>query len=81
MCSPWVLACTATKILKLRDSETNYVRSSIFYPVRTVERNSLESFWDFGMFCLLYIHINNNKFTYDEFQTEKFEFIIFNMFS
>ena len=50
------------------------------YPSRAVESNSLRSFWNFGIFCLLYIHINNNKFTYDKFKTAKFGFSIFDMF-
>ena len=28
------------------------------YPIRTVENNSLRLFWNFGIFCLLYIHVN-----------------------
>ena len=35
------------------------------YPSRTVETNSLRIFWNFCISCLLYIHINNNKFTYN----------------
>ena len=31
------------------------------------------------MFCLLYIHINNNKFTYDKFKSAKFGFSIVDM--
>ena len=33
------------------------------YPSRTVESKSLRLFCNFNIFCLLYIHINNNKFT------------------
>ena len=50
------------------------------YPSRTVESDSLRLFWNFCIFCLLYIHINNNKFTYDKFKTVKFGFSILNMF-
>ena len=39
------------------------------YPSRTVESNSIRSFWNCSIFYLLYIHINNNKFTYDEFKS------------
>ena len=28
----------------------------------TLESKSLGSFWNFSIFCLLYIHINNNKY-------------------
>ena len=38
------------------------------YPTRTVESNSLRLFWKLCIFCLLYIHINNNKFTYWQIQ-------------
>ena len=31
------------------------------YPSRTVESNSLRLFWNFCIFCLLYIHINNKN--------------------
>ena len=51
------------------------------YPSRTVESNSLCLFWNFCIFCLLYIHINNNKFTYDKFKSAKFGLSIFDMFS
>ena len=34
----------------------------------------------FGLFCLLYIHINNNKFTNGKFKTAKFRFSILDMF-
>ena len=47
------------------------------YPSRTVESNTLRLYWNFSIFCLLYIHINNNKFTYDKFKTAKFGFSIF----
>ena len=50
--------------------------SVLDYPSRTVESKSLRLFWNFGIFCLLYIHINNKKFTYDKFKTEKFGFSI-----
>ena len=49
------------------------------YPSRTVESNSLRLFWNFCIFCLLYIHINNNKFTYDKFKRAKFGFSILDM--
>ena len=49
------------------------------YPSRTVGSNSLRSFWNFIIFCLLYIHINNNKFAYDKFKTAKFGFSMFDM--
>ena len=49
------------------------------YPCRTVESNSLRLFWNFGIFCLLYIHINNNRFTYDKFKSAKFGFSIVDM--
>ena len=49
------------------------------YPSRTVESNSLRLFWNFCIFCLLDIHINN-KFTYDKFKSAKFGFSIFDMF-
>ena len=39
------------------------------HPSRTVESNSLRSFWNFSIFCLLYFHINNNKFSYDKFKS------------
>ena len=40
------------------------------YPSRTVESKQLSTIiLDFGIFCLLYIHINNSKFTYDNFKT------------
>ena len=48
----------------------------ISVPSRTVESNSLRSFWNFCIFCLLYTHINNNKFTYDKFKSAKFGFSI-----
>ena len=49
------------------------------YPSRTVESNSLRSFRNFTISCLLYTHINNNKFTCDKFRTAKFS--TFDMFS
>ena len=50
------------------------------YPRRIVESKSLRLFCNFGLFCLLYIHINNNKFTYDKFKNAKFGFSILDMF-
>ena len=50
------------------------------YPSRTVESNSLRLFWNLCIFCLLYIHMNNNKFTYDKFKSAKFGFSILDMF-
>ena len=50
------------------------------YPSKTVESKSLRLFCNFGLFCLLYIHINNNKFTYDKFKSAKFGFSILDMF-
>ena len=38
---------------------------------------SLRLFWNFNIFCLLYIHINNIKFTYDKLESVKFGFSIF----
>ena len=49
-------------------------------PSTTVENNSLRSFWNFSILCLLYIHINNNKFAYDKFKSAKFGFSILDMF-
>ena len=49
------------------------------YPSRIVESNSLRLFWNFCIFCLLYIHINDNKFTYDKFKSAKFGFSILDM--
>ena len=51
------------------------------YPSRTVESNSLRLFWNFSISCLIYIHINNIKFTYDKFKTGKFRFSVFDIFS
>ena len=48
---------------------------------KTVDCKSLRLFWNFILSCLLYIHINNNKFTYDKFKTTKFAFSKFDMFS
>ena len=51
---------------------SNVVNNIIFgigvpdYPSRTIESNSQRLFWNFCIFCLLYIHIDNNKFTYDK---------------
>ena len=50
------------------------------YPNRTVESKSLRLFCNFGVFCLFYIHINNNEFTYDKFKSTKFGFSILDMF-
>ena len=50
------------------------------YPGRTVESNSLRLYWNFMLFCLLYIHINNNNFTCDKFKSAKFGFSILDMF-
>ena len=56
---------------------THVVENIIFgisvpgYHSRTVESNSLRLYWNFSIFCLLYIHINNNKFIYDEFNLRK----------
>ena len=51
------------------------------YPITPVEplKATLRSFWNFSVFCLLYIHINNDKFTYDKFKTAKFGFSIFDV--
>ena len=49
------------------------------YPSITVESNSLRSFLNFSKFCLLYIHINNNKFTYYKFKSAKFGFSMVDM--
>ena len=51
------------------------------YPSRTAENKSTRLFWNFCIFCLLYIHINNNKFTYDKFKSAKFGFSITISFS
>ena len=45
----------------------------------TVKSNSLWLFCNFGIFILLYIHMNNNKFTYDRFKTAKFWFCMLDM--
>ena len=50
------------------------------YPSRTVESNSLRLFWNFCIFCLLYIHIDNNKFIFHKFKSAKFGFNILDMF-
>ena len=50
------------------------------YHSRTVESKPLRLHWNFSIFCLLYIHINNNKFTYDKFKSAKFGFSILDMF-
>ena len=65
----------------------SYVVDSIIFGIsvpdyhsRTVESKSLRLFWNFSIFCLLYIHINNNKFTCDKFKSAKFGFNIFDVF-
>ena len=50
------------------------------YPSITLESKSLRSFWNFSKFCLLYIHKNNNNFTYDKFKTAKFGLSMHDMF-
>ena len=45
--------------------------SELAYPITPVESlkaTLYRSFWNFIVFCLLYIDINNNKFTYDKFK-------------
>ena len=49
-------------------------------PSRTVESNYLRLLWNFCIFCLLYIHINDNKLTYDKFKSAKFWFSKLGMF-
>ena len=53
------------------------------YPITPVESLKVNLYDYIGIsayFCLLYIHINNNKFTYDKFKSAKFGFSILDMF-
>ena len=51
---------------------TSYSESA--YPIIPVEN------FEFLYIFLLYIHINNNRFTYDKFKSPKFGFNILDMF-
>ena len=42
---------------------------------------SLQLFWNFNIFCLLSIHMNNIKFTYDKLESVKYGFCMFDIFS
>ena len=58
--------------------------SDLAYPIThlVVGTKSLRSFWNLNTFCLLYIYMNNNIFTYDKLKTVIFGFtIVFHMFS
>ena len=45
-------------------------------PYIAVENMCLRLFWNFNIFCLLYIHMNNINFTYDKLESVKFGFSI-----
>ena len=45
-----------------------------FPPVEAKKPNSLGLFWNFGISCLLSMHINSIEFTYDKFKSAKFGF-------
>ena len=54
------------------------------YPITPVELLKA-TLYDYSgisvyVFCLLYIHRNNNKFTYDKFKSAKFGFSMFDIF-